>query len=337
MTTGVDEMLGTVFISQWVAQMGWFTNAVLAVIVTAFIFGIIYVIAYAINSFPLRRYATSEFLQLAATALMVIGLVTFIQLGSAAVSTALEGLGVPCMGETYVEPISAAMCKTEERLIFFDEAWSFLRDDVRGAEWFYYFTISYYGVPLFQGLWVPSIHRQVETAHYLAYKIVSIQLSLNAQMFLLKYIRENMLTIFLPLGIILRTFYFTRGIGGFFIALALSLYFIYPTALFIMTAVSVGPPAVPVPSLTTVGLCDLPMYSGMAFGSANLATMAGTGGSTMASASVSNIASFVNTVFVRMFYENMVAFAIALTALRYAGVLLGTETGVFLNMVSRWI
>jgi hypothetical protein len=203
------------------------------------------------------------------------------------------------------------------------------------VEWFYHFSISLWGVPVFQGSWVPSIHRPVETNHYIANKIVSIMMSLNSQMFVLQYIKENMLAVFLPLGIILRAFHFTRGIGGFFIALSLSLYFIYPTVLFLMDAGYMPPPAMEEPDYELEGICNIPMFSGFSLGAVQMA--ATTGSAAQFSANIQNIASFVTQVFVRIFYENMVAFAFALTALRYGTSILGGEAGVFLNIVARWV
>jgi len=49
-----------------------------------------------------------------------------------------------------------------------------------------------------------------------------------AQLFLLCFIKQQMLTVFMPLGIILRAFPITRSAGGAIIAIAVGLYFVYP-------------------------------------------------------------------------------------------------------------
>ncbi|MFA5106484.1 MAG: hypothetical protein WC506_06015 [Candidatus Micrarchaeia archaeon] len=52
-----------------------------------------------------------------------------------------------------------------------------------------------------------------------------------AQTFLLDFIEKQMLAIFLPIGILLRSFPFTRSAGGALLALVFGLYFVYPVTL----------------------------------------------------------------------------------------------------------
>jgi len=59
---------------------------------------------------------------------------------------------------------------------------------------------------------------------------------------MLLFIQQVALTIFLPLGIVLRTFPMTRGAGNLFIALSLGTYFVYPLSYSIMLMLS-SPPA----------------------------------------------------------------------------------------------
>ncbi|HQT45152.1 MAG TPA: hypothetical protein PLO51_04180 [Candidatus Micrarchaeota archaeon] len=59
-----------------------------------------------------------------------------------------------------------------------------------------------------------------------------------AQVFLLDFISKQMLAIFLPLGVFLRAFPFTRSAGGAIIALAIGLYFVYPVCLIANKAIA---------------------------------------------------------------------------------------------------
>ena len=56
-------------------------------------------------------------------------------------------------------------------------------------------------------------------------------LSWIGNMFILCFTSEKMLALFLPLGLVLRSFPSTRSVGGGIIALALGLYFVYPLML----------------------------------------------------------------------------------------------------------
>ena len=52
-----------------------------------------------------------------------------------------------------------------------------------------------------------------------------------AQLFMLCFIKQQMLTILLPVGVMLRTFPFSRSAGGALIAICIGLYFVYPAML----------------------------------------------------------------------------------------------------------
>lgn len=336
-----EEEIFNVIFAGWGAGGVWFVNSVLAILVVAIIMGTVYALAVAFNMMGLKRYAVSEFLQLAATAVMVIFLVGIIENGQALFMDITDGAGVACKGEMVHEPLEAAKCRTTERLEFFDRSFWEIKDNLNSLpdnwEYWYYYSMSVFGVTIFQGSWVPEIHSTVETGHVIAYKIVSLMISLNAQLFVLKYIQATMLAIFLPLGIVLRTLHFTRGIGGFLIALAVSMYFIYPGVLFMLDAASAPlPPPPPSPVMDREELCNMPVFSGFSLGGAALQGR-GTVSTAAMAISTSSLASFISEVFVRLFYDNMVALAIALTAVRYGSVLLGVESGVFLQMMARWV
>lgn len=335
-----EEIFHAIF-GTWGTGGFWFTNCILAILVTALIMGTLYAIAYALNFMGLKRYASSEFLQLAATALMVILLVGLVD-GGQAFFLKTAGGSIMCQGEQINDTINAQVCRTQEKLNYFNNKFYEIKDSLNSAsggsmESRYYFSISIFGIMIYQGSWDASLHRFVETGHAIEYKIVSLMLSLNSQLFALKYIQANMLAVFLPLGIILRVLHFTRGIGGFFIALAISLYFIYPGVLFMMDSSNVPtPPAPPSPVMNREDLCNIPVFSGFSLGSV---AVPGQGSKSAAAISVSSsdLAAFISEVFVRLFYDNMVALAIALTAMRYGTTILGGESGVFLQMMARWV
>ncbi len=332
-----EDLFSSVF-GAWGTGGFWFGNCVMAILITAIIMGTLYAISYAFNLMGLKRYAVSEFYQLAATAVLVIFLVAIVENGQALFLDRYGG-SVMCMDESMNDTIEAAMCRTGERLDYFDSLFTSIKDssDLYWDERTYYSSMSLLGIIFWQGNFDANLHRSVETQHAIAYKVVSLLISLNSQMFVLKYIKENMLLFFLPLGIILRTLHFTRGIGGFFIALAVSMYFIYPSMLFIMDAsYAPPPPQQPSPVITREDLCNIPVFSGMSIG-ATVTEGQTTRGAAAISISSSNLATFVSQTFVKLFYDNMVALAIAVTAMRYGTMLLGGESGVFLQMMSRWI
>jgi hypothetical protein len=68
---------------------------------------------------------------------------------------------------------------------------------------------------------------------FLINTLSTIIASVTAQMMLLKFIEINIPTVILPLGIIMRSFPFTRKTGSSLIALSFVAYFVYPTSILI--------------------------------------------------------------------------------------------------------
>ncbi len=68
-------------------------------------------------------------------------------------------------------------------------------------------------------------------SHFIGYALNMLGVamwSIQMQLAILIFSEQYMLTLFLPIGIVLRSFPFTRAIGGAFIAIAVGLYVVYP-------------------------------------------------------------------------------------------------------------
>jgi len=70
------------------------------------------------------------------------------------------------------------------------------------------------------------------------YSMTYLLYSLSFQHYLLQFARETMMTIFLPIGIVLRAFPFTRSPGNLLIAVAIGFYFVYPVSYGILLSIS---------------------------------------------------------------------------------------------------
>ncbi len=311
----------------------WIPVAMLAVLISALLHGLLYGVGFAINSQPLMRYSKSEMLQTAATAVMIIATLGILE-WTFTLAMELTEFGVQCGGETITNPVEADMCYTQEMLNQLNEIYQNSFESDWPWEWAYSITISVLGFPVFMGALVDSIYRRVETYHSIAYIAVNLMLALSAKMFMLKYISENMLSVFLPLGIILRTFHFTRGIGAFFIAIAIAFFFIYPLVSFIMMGAG-GIEEPELPDIITTGMCNIPVFGSFSFGSAALA-QSGSGAAAQVVLS-GDLASFIADIQTKLLYSNMIAFGIAITFVRFATTILGGDTTPFMGMVGRLI
>ena len=329
-----DQITGEL-LPTWTQGWGWLPICIMAVVISVLLHTIVYMFGYSINSHSIKRYALSEMLQAAATALMVILLIgmlvqAFDYLGS---------LGsVTCGGEEINSPIEADACRTGEILEEVGKKYQEVLVADWGPEIAYSIQISAFGVTVFMGSWLDNIYKEVETYHSIAYICVNLMIGLTAKLFLLRYIAMNMLAVFLPLGIILRTFHFTRGIGAFFIALAIGFYFIYPTVTFMMdSSFMEGLNEPELPDVVASGMCNIPMFGSFSFGSAALAQYSSRSNSASQIELSSNLADFVASIQTALLFDNLVAFAITLTFLRFATTILGGDAAPFMTMVGRLV
>ena len=320
----------------WNSDTGWMGICIIAVLITAILHGMLFGIGIAINSQHLQRYAKSELLQTAATAVMLIVLLGMLEQAFAMAA----GFGqVTCAlnDKVITDPIEADMCYTQDLLNKVNNAYNeaFNADGAAGKESYYSFSFSFFAFPVWIGSLDDSIYKEIETYHSICYISVNLMMALSAKMFLLIYIQENMLAFFLPVGIILRTFHFTRGIGAFFIAMAIGFFFVYPITSFLMSGAE-APDKPEMPDIFSTGMCGIPIFGSFSFGAASLSQ-----GSTAAAANQiaisDDLASFVADIQTKLLFNNLVAFAITITFLRYATTILGGDTAPFMGMVGRLI
>jgi hypothetical protein len=315
---------------------GWFTISIFAVFISALIFGLVYAIGYALNMNTVKRYSLSELIQTAATAIMMIALVGLL-VGAFDLFSDTFGGTVTCMGEEITEPIDADICRTAEMLNAVNAQYKYAYKAAKKTEMAYSVSVTLLGFPVYQGSFVSSIHKRAETNQYIAHVCTELMFFLTAKIYILKYMQENMLQLFLPLGIILRTFHFTRGIGAFFISIGIAFYFIYPTIVFIMDSSYVANAAVPqMPDIVVSGMCNLPMFGSFSFGSAALEQTDITSAVTEMTLS-KNLSSFLADMYTHLMYSNMVGFAMALTFVRFATTILGGDITPFMGMVGRLV
>ncbi|MCX8196821.1 MAG: hypothetical protein N3G80_00695 [Candidatus Micrarchaeota archaeon] len=93
------------------------------------------------------------------------------------------------------------------------EPWSTLTYDIRGLE------------PISGGF---ALTGYVAVFHYIANNMIYLILFHYIQYYLLHFAHYTMLYPFLPIGLVLRSFPLTRGIGGFVTAFALGFAFVFP-------------------------------------------------------------------------------------------------------------
>jgi len=186
------------------------------------------------------------------------------------------------------------------------------------------------GLPIWQGAWSDSTFAEVENYRILNQLSTDILIGLNAIILMVDFISKATIQFYLPAGLFLRSFHFTRSIGAFLIALAFGFYFVFPVV-FVLTD----------PTLETVSLVGAPVspynkcfptFSGTAsiVGEPNLMTAAKI-------SSTKDAASVLSQFYISMLVHPFVVFAITIVFVRYMMYLLGGETYEVMRMLARSI
>lgn len=234
---------GTEF-TDWMG--GWGTMIVLSMLIVLFFYGLVYMLAYALNIEELKRSAKSHLFDALFTALLAVMILVILSGLFQVMMLYFSGAKVSCDAYGTIElsaganPFDFVQCKLTEKATYvtmlYERIYFSARDPFKkfGLMW------GLFGLPIYmQGayLWqtqISQLYTQIESYRMLAHICVLLLIALNAYIGAVHYVSANMLAMFLPIGLVLRAIPFTRGIGAFFIALALGFYIIFPF-LFVIT------------------------------------------------------------------------------------------------------
>lgn len=231
----------------------------------------------------------------------------------------------------HIIALDEAKLHTKILLNALDSIYDYAVDDAAGTYILYSFYFGTVGIPIYIGAWIPSIAKQLSTDMFLAQKTVELSVFLSAQYHVLEYIQRNMLSVFLPLGIILRSMKLTRGLGALFISIAIALYYIYPALLYLSGGGMMAPPKTPVVKET---VCNYPTYLAFSRGfTLDLSQYAYR--SMQATSEMYTMQGFISAVFYTILLSNLVALSISFIFIRFASVVLGGMPTAFVGMVSK--
>src|SRR5208283_5147328 len=192
---------------------------------------------------------------------------------------------------------------------------------------------SVFGVTFLKGDWVSSVYGDTETMRITNNLATVMLIGLNAQSALLEYMRVNLLNIFLPVGILLRSFYFTRGPGALLISLAIGMYFLFPVFYILL-----DPGFVPAPPETSTAPPAHPYcYATMSTSVSMVNTMQSAGVGTSSSLSFDEMREDLSKSYVSLMLQPLVALFLSLVFVRYMMSVLGGDAYELTKMVSKVI
>lgn len=238
-------------------EISWLSIASIVILICFLANTILFMLGKAFELDNIKKFAISEFFQTTATALMIV----FFLSGITAAFDLIQkyflpsGSSVSCNGniigiwDNNSGPFTIIKCKISEYLstaysLFNATYIANIDKEVEGSQC--------YGTSGFTEckIWNSDLYREVETYHYIANRLTNVSISLVAQYFFIDYLQNNLLSFFLPVGLLLRLFPPLRGIGSLFIAIVIGFYFIFPlTYLFIEPSIKIEEQKVQKPNL----------------------------------------------------------------------------------------
>ncbi len=329
----------------WVAT--WLPLTIIAVVTTVIFYNAVLMIARAFGMKEIEREAKSEILQAVATAFMVIFLVTILE--GVGGSPGLIGFAgslihgeMACEGgPKEINSLSDAfdairICRIQERAAQIANVQKTL---TTGAETWGLFTllnldISAVGITVFKGNWIGDVYKDAETRRIVNNLATILLISLNAQSFLLLYIKNTMLNIFLPFGLVLRSFKFTRGVGALFMSLGIGLYFIFPVVFVLLDPGFVATPIPESPLPNVQQYC----YPTMSSATSILTTMESSGtGTGLSAISMASLTDELSKTYISLIVHPLVSLFITLIFIRYISSILGGDTYELVKLVTKVI
>jgi hypothetical protein len=340
----------------------WLPLTLAAVITVFIIYTTFLMFARAFNIRELEMYSKSEMLDTAATAFMAISLVMLVNGAIAMSATVLAiGAGAEMPEEGYVEEVEVVyICEEPMHININEEAGmdqmidgircrikekaSQIRDvqknvaigsEARDEFNLRNFDLSIIGITIFKGEWLPDTYKSTEMRRIVNNLATTLLVSLNAQIYLLSYIKANMIHIFLPMGILLRAFKFTRGVGALFISLAVGLYFIFPVVFTLLDPGFVGV-VLPEPAeLTPPTLyCYPTMSAASAVYSVSQQSAASVGAADL---DMGDLKDALSEVYISLIIHPLISLFITLIAVRYMMSVLGGDAYALVKMVTKVI
>ncbi|NYZ74154.1 hypothetical protein H0O00_03350 [Candidatus Micrarchaeota archaeon] len=319
--------------------------ALVAVVTAIIIYTIVLMFGRAFSIHELETHAKAEMLQAVSTAFIAIFLVFIVGSAMAVAGQFIKGK-VQCGGDSIQikagdgimdDAYSAIRCRLQSKAQELADAQSKIHSDP-GIAWKFNalnVKISIFGFPVWDGGWSSSLFKETESYRVVNNMATNMLISLNAQSQLIEYLRLNMLDIFIPMGILLRSFFFTRGPGALMISLGIGMYFIFPVFFVLLDPGFV--PAPPDPPAPQQIMANPYCYATMSTSATIMKTVEAGGLGSSSGLSLSDIKNNLADYYVGLMLHPLIAFFLTLVFVRYMMTILGGDTYELTKMVSKVI
>jgi len=222
----------------------WAGVAARAVLMSAFFVSIAYMLGSFLNNTAIIRWAKSELMQVFASALIIGGLLWLVGIVTALSASAVSYTGIDCtntaMEHTEAgEEIALSPCHinvAQQYLqIMYENVFHEARDlliagSLLAAIANFNISLEMLPPPWLTFTVVPfaPLNMVYEVIALVFDMLTKIMLMLKFQIYFLSFVWRALFPMTLVLGVVLRTFFFSRKLGGLLIAIAMGMYLAYP-------------------------------------------------------------------------------------------------------------
>ncbi|MFH1447637.1 MAG: hypothetical protein ABIG39_02130 [Candidatus Micrarchaeota archaeon] len=225
-----DDMRNLVA-AQW-SSGSWDVLCGLALFISFLIAILAYMLSVIIGSPDLKRWAKVEFVQVAASAALVLGLIVFVNL----LLSSISGIAFD-LADTSTPAVPLPDLRKENP---FAVAHYYLDVQMNCVKNYYRIVfILNFPLEIIEKTVLPTggmeevtgwpLSGPVGFLYWMEHQYTFILLAGYFQRHLLVFIEDNMFTLFLPLGIFLRILPYTRGAGGVLMSIAIGMFVVFPT------------------------------------------------------------------------------------------------------------
>ncbi len=316
--------------------IGWQGLAILASTVALLIYALVLGIAKGLMLDDLERTAKSELLQIAANVLMIVVFLTFLTgIEEFAYTSFFQGVNSVSCGDvdigdsgTISSGLDLLRCRIAEKAESFTELHGQVRSsaDSTFTKLSIYFGIA--GLPVVQGNYFGDLYREAESYRLMNNLLTNLTITSNAILVLIDYLKANLLATFLPLGLFLRSFSPTRGVGALFMSLAIGFYFIFPV-LYVVSDPEYHKPDVQALAAPDDAPFCYPTFSNV------IRIINFSGPAAAKELSMRQLSEDISGIYLTLLLQPFVIVAITLVFVRYLMYLLGGDGQTIMRFVSK--
>jgi hypothetical protein len=298
----------------------WQPVALLAVTVAFLVVALAYMLGAFTNLEGLKKWAKAEFYQAMASAVLVVFLLFMMDvMVNQGFQTMIGGINPYKKAYYYLDGVTQSLYSIYGNVYAVDLPLEFLKSFT------FYFNAAGLSYSPFELFLSPVI----EQLHFQANVVTIAAIATSAQRALIHFFYNTGFSIFIPAGVLLRIFPWTRGAGGLLIALGIGLSIVYPVMFTYVALMAENPSEVQNQANqlgNSIGGFDLTQYNACA---SNFTQATEVSTQRVLSPQLRNASAWIlgwlSTVWLKIFYYPMLVLVVTFTFIRTIAPLLGAD------------